>query len=299
MTPARWRLVRVLAGVAFLAAVLLTTGVGPAVDGLRALDAPTLLAGTALALPATVACAWRWRLVARRLGVGIDLAPAVTACYRAQFLNTTLPGGIAGDVHRGLVHGRTVDAIGRALRAVVVERLAGQLVLAAVAVPVLLIVPSPVRPSLPDAVVGVSVGVALLSLALGIRLLVRSAWPGVVAASVGALACHLATYLLAARAVGVTASAVTLLPLALLVFVAAALPINVAGWGPREGMAAWAFGVAGLGAGPGLATAVAFGAVVLVANLPGAVALLAVRRRLGVRPTPVPVEVAAKGGPHG
>ncbi|MGJ3561879.1 hypothetical protein ACR6C2_41015 [Streptomyces sp. INA 01156] len=28
-----------------------------------------------------------------------------------------------------------------------------------------------------------------------------------------------------------------------------ALPLNVGGWGPREGVAAWAFGAAGLGAG--------------------------------------------------
>jgi hypothetical protein len=66
----------------------------------------------------------------------------------------------------------------------------------------------------------------------------------------------------------------TLVPLVLLVFLAAALPTNVAGWGPREGMAAWAFGAAGLGAEQGLAAAVAFGVVVLVANAPGAVLLV-------------------------
>ncbi len=88
-----------------------------------------------------------------------------------------------------------------------------------------------------------------------------------------ALAGHLATYLVAARAVGVTASTATLLPLALLVLVAAGLPTNVAGWGPREGVAAWTFGAAGLGADQGVATAVAYGAIVTVASLPGAVVL--------------------------
>ena len=67
-----------------------------------------------------------------------------------------------------------------------------------------------------------------------------------------------------------TTSLATLLPLAVLVLVAAGLPLNLAGWGPREGMAAWAFAAAGLGAGQGVATAVAYGAMVLVANLPGA-----------------------------
>ena len=47
------------------------------------------------------------------------------------------------------------------------------------------------------------------------------------------------------------------------------MPTNIAGWGPREGVAAWAFGVAGPGAGLGVATAVVFGVMVLVASLRG------------------------------
>ena len=61
----------------------------------------------------TVACAWRWHLVARGLGVEIALPAAVAACYRAQFLNTVLPGGVLGDVHRGVVHGRDAGETGR------------------------------------------------------------------------------------------------------------------------------------------------------------------------------------------
>ena len=65
-----------------------------------------------------------------------------------------------------------------------------------------------------------------------------------------------------------------MLPLALLVMQAAALP-NVGGWGPREGVTAWAFAAAGLGASLGVATAVAYGVMVFVASLPGAVVLVA------------------------
>jgi hypothetical protein len=53
--------------------------------------------------------------------------------------------------------------------------------------------------------------------------------------------------------------------------------VNVAGWGPREGVAAWAFAAAGLGAGHGVATAVVYGMMVLVAGLPGAAVLLVPR----------------------
>jgi glycosyltransferase 2 family protein len=50
---------------------------------------------------------------------------------------------------------------------------------------------------------------------------------------------------------------------------------NVGGWGPREGVTAWAFAVAGLGASVGVATAVVYGVMVFVASLPGAAVLLA------------------------
>ena len=54
---------------------------------------------------------------------------------------------------------------------------------------------------------------------------------------------------------------------------AAALP-NVGGWGPREGVTAWAFAAAGLGASLGVATAVVYGVMVFVATLPGAAVLV-------------------------
>ena len=89
--------------------------------------------------------------------------------------------------------------------------------------------------------------------------------------------------MIAARSAGATAPLSELLPLALLVLLAAALP-NVGGWGPREGVTAWAFAAAGLGASLGVATAVVDGVMVFVASLPGAVVLaVAWVRRDGVR----------------
>jgi hypothetical protein len=64
-----------------------------------------------------------------------------------------------------------------------------------------------------------------------------------------------------------------MLPLALLAMLAMVLP-SVAGWGFREGAAAWVFGAAGLGAAQGVATAVVYGVLVLVASLPGALVLV-------------------------
>jgi hypothetical protein len=71
----------------------------------------------------------------------------------------------------------------------------------------------------------------------------------------------------------------------LLILIAMGLPLNVGGWGPREGVAAWAFGAAGLTADLGVSTAVVYGVLVLVASLPGAVVLLAWRWGSGQRTT--------------
>jgi hypothetical protein len=89
-----------------------------------------------------------------------------------------------------------------------------------------------------------------------------------------ALAGHLATFLVAARAAGSSAPVTRLAPLMLLALLAMALPVNIGGWGPREGVTAWAFGAAGLSATQGLTIAVAYGVFAFVASLPGAVVLL-------------------------
>ncbi|MDQ1513341.1 MAG: glycosyltransferase 2 family protein, partial [Microbacteriaceae bacterium] len=105
--------------------------------------------------------------------------------------------------------------------------------------------------------------------------------PGVAAASLLVAAGHAAVFLVAARMTGTTGSIARMLPVALLVMLAMAVPVSIAGWGPREGVAAWAFGAAGLGAAQGVATATAYGVLALVAVLPGAVVVFTDRLRKG------------------
>jgi glycosyltransferase 2 family protein len=300
-TVLRWA--RPIAGAGILAVLVLRLGTGPFLDGVRKIDAWSLAAAAGIAALTTVCSAWRWSLVARGLGVAVPLRPAVASYYRSQFLNATLPGGVLGDVHRGVRHGREAGDVSRGLRAVAWERLAGQGVQLVLTLFVLVLLPSPVRSSVPFlaiVLVAVIVGAALLTRAeprsgssrwartlratasdLRNGLYARRAWPGIVLASVLVVAGHVATFLIAARVAGSTASAAQLMPLALLVLLAAAVPANIGGWGPREGVAAWAFGAAGLGASQGVATASVFGVMVFVSSLPGAVVLIAswVRRQ--------------------
>ena len=101
----------------------------------------------------------------------------------------------------------------------------------------------------------------------------KRALPTIVLASAIAVVGHVLTFVIAARAVGVTAPLDRLVPLALISTMAMVLP-NIGGWGPREGITAWAFSAAGLGAGLGAATAVTYGILVLAASLPGGFVLL-------------------------
>jgi uncharacterized membrane protein YbhN (UPF0104 family) len=301
----RWA--RPAVAAAALAVVIWRLGTGPFLDGVRALDGRALLAAAAIFLVTTVCCAWRWKIVARRLGVRLSLPAAVAAYYRCLFLNITLPGGVAGDVHRGVSHGRDVHDVGLALRAVVWERTAGQVVQVVLTISVLFVLPSPVRSSMPlvvVALVAAAVGVVLVdrvqmgrarprwerarnAVVADIRgaLLHRDALPAVALASTVAVLGYAVMFLIAARTAGVTAPVSRLLPLASVAILAMVLP-SIGGWGPREGATAWVFSAAGLGAGRGAATAVAYGVMVLAASLPGGLVLVVgwLPRRRAARP---------------
>jgi hypothetical protein len=281
-----WRRVNFAVAGVTLAVLVWHLGTGPFLDGLHAVDGWALAAASGLAGLTTVCCAWRWRIVARGLGVELALGRAVTAYYRSLFLNVTLPGGVVGDVHRGISHGRDTSDIGRGLGGVGLERAAGQVVQVVITVAVLLVLPSPVHAVMP--LVALALIAVAICAALGARAYLRDwlpawrDWPAIALASTLVLAGHVATFLIAARSAGVTAPASELLPLALLVMQGAALP-NLAGWGPREGVTAWAFAAAGLGASLGVATAVVYGVMVFVASLPGAVILIAAALRIPAR----------------
>jgi uncharacterized membrane protein YbhN (UPF0104 family) len=291
-----WAWVKVLGGLAILAVLVWRVGAGGFLDGLRVISPGTLLAATGIGLLTTLFSAWRWCLVARGLGIPLRLPGAVADYYRALFLNAALPGGVLGDVHRAVGHGRHVGNLGLGVRSVVLERSAGQVVVVAVGVLVLAVSPGPsLLPvgSVPPALaVAIAVGVVAAAVLAGRRLwrttsrwgrmwraavaevrralLSRRAWPGILATSTAALAGYLATFLVAARAAGVTAPTLHLVPLLMLALLAMTIPLNVGGWGPREGVCAWAFGMAGLGTTQGLTVAVVYGVSVLVASVPGA-----------------------------
>ena len=244
--------------------------------------------------------------------VDLGLRHAVGAYYRSLFLNSVLVGGVVGDVHRAVRHGRRAGDVVRGLRAVAWERLCGQVVQAAVTVAVLMALPTSVRAALPYVLGGLAgvatlVGCAALvmretgrrgrtratrapqltraarTVAADLRhgLLAPGVWPQLVLASVLVVAGHTAVFVAAARLAGSAAPLAELVALLLVVQMALVVPLGIGGWGLREGAAAWAFGAAGLGAATGVTVAVLYAVLMLVAVAPGGGLLLtdAVRQR--------------------
>ena len=296
-----WAWARPLGGAAILVFVVWRVGTGPFLDAVRQINVRCLVVAIVLGIVTTTASAWRWSVIAGALGLRLPLRTAVADCYRSIFLNATLPGGVLGDVHRAVSHGREVGDVGRGVRAVVWERTAGQVVQSVLALVVLLTFPSPVRSAMPVVAGIVLMVLAVLSVLIfavprteesrwarivrtvrsdvAVGVLAPGVWPRVVLSSVLAVAGHVATFLVAAHAAGVHAGPSVLVPLALLALLVMTVPLNVGGFGPREGVAAWAFAAAGLTAGLGVTTAVLYGALVLLASLPGAAVLLLRRLR--------------------
>jgi uncharacterized membrane protein YbhN (UPF0104 family) len=288
-------------GAALLAVLAVRLGAGPFLQGLSGATLPALALAVAIGAATTVLSALRWVRAARLLGLPLPATRAVSDYYAALFLNAVLPGGVLGDVRRAALHGRDAGRVRAATGALLLERCAGQVVLVVAAAAVWLVDPSVVPGPAPVwRVVAVVLGIAVLGAALAVALRFARVVPRLhvrdvstmLGASAVALCGHVAMFVLAARTVGVGISVVGLLPLALVALLAMSLPLNLAGWGPREGATAWAFAGAGLGAGQGVTVAVLYGVFALVAGLPGAAVLLSRRsvpseRALEARREPV------------
>ncbi len=298
-------LLRLVAGVIVLWFLGRELGAAPFAAGLRAVTWQGVVAAVTLTALTTVCSAWRWQVVARALGTDIGLPRATGAYYRSLFLNSVLPGGILGDVHRAVTQGRRAGDVAQGVRAVGWERLCGQVIQAVVTAVVLLALPSPVRPVLPYVLAGIAgvVGCAALVVKVAPRLgrsrparaaraiaadlrrglLVRGVWPQLALASVLVVTGHTATFVIAARIAGSTAPLGELIALLMVIQIAAGIPLSIGGWGPREGAAAWAFAAAGFGAATGVTVSTLYAVLMLAAVTPGAGLLLkdAVRRHRG------------------
>ena len=297
-------LVRFGVSLAFLALLASWLDLDDLAGRLASLEPTWVALALGLSVLQVVASAWRWRFTAGRLGLRLPFGEALREYYLATFLNQVLPGGVLGDVSRAWRHARSAteearrsrDPSGSIVRAVVLERASGQLVMAGVATLSVLLLPLPLGPGGRALLLGglLLAGVLLAMLLARSRRALPShrslagriwhdAWAGLLApralpvqllTSLLVVGTYLATWVAAARAVGVETPMPILLPLVAPVLMAMLVPMTVAGWGAREGAAAALWAAVGLPGAEGVAVSVAYGLLVLFASVPGAVVLL-------------------------
>ncbi|WP_070990148.1 lysylphosphatidylglycerol synthase transmembrane domain-containing protein [Halofilum ochraceum] len=292
MTRRTTTALRITVSLGLLTLLLTQVNAGAVAARLAALDVRWLLPIFALTVLQVIASAWRWRFTAARLGLPLPLGTAIREYYLATFANQVLPGGVLGDVGRAGRHAMASGEPGPAARAVVLERASGQ-VAAAVITVAALAVGAPALPSDATTVALIAGGVIATLAAMAFlrvrrqpagmlavfwrdtvrALLSRDAWLPQLAGSLAIAASYVGVYALAGIALD-TPDLTTWLPLVPLVLLAMVIPISVAGWGVREGVAAATWTAAGLNPADGTALAIAYGALVLVASLPGLVFLL-------------------------
>ena len=172
------------------------------------------------------------------------------------------------------------DPAGPAWRAVIIERASGQLVVAALSLPVLLALLGPAVLLPAGLLIALLVGLGWLGRHWPpLRALITDSylalfsngrWPLQLGLSVLIVISYGVVFALVGLGLGSTAGFGQLMLLALPALLAMLIPLSVAGWGWREAGSALAFTAIGLSASQGVAVSLTYGAVVFLASLPGA-----------------------------
>ncbi|MEQ8657664.1 MAG: lysylphosphatidylglycerol synthase transmembrane domain-containing protein [Hyphomicrobiales bacterium] len=282
-----------------LLALLWQIADGPETARILATAEPIWLLASFLALTLqTVLSAMRWQLTAAQLGIRLPKLHALREYYLAQMVNQAVPGGVVGDAARAVRSRDQVGLMGSG-QAVIFERLAGQIAMFVtmafaflatllapgglqwpvwLAPPVLLVILigtlSPLVFFMATRLPG-RIGASLRGLGQSLvkALASRDVLARQIALSFGTTFCNLVAFAFCAQAVGVTLQPIIVLALVPLILFTMLIPLTISGWGVREGAAAALLPLAGASASEGFAASVAFGLVLLVAVLPGFLAL--------------------------
>lgn len=263
--------------VVVLGAVIVLWGAENITSALRGLPWWAFAAAFVLGGSGVLAQAARWRIVARPHGIDISFPAAVARCWQASFLNSVLPGGVAGDILRGADDSTDASAssrrgaLARGFTSMAAERLIGSAVVFSAGGMVLL-------PLAPLAGVGCLL-VALAAGAVASRWLRGLAWAALLRLLLLAVLgwSFFAGLFVVAILILAPGTPLAVMPGAAAVALAGmSLPVGVGGWGVREIAAAWSFSLNDLPAEAGIRVSVGYGVLALTSTLPGA-AIFAVR----------------------
>ena len=291
-------LLRGLLGLALLGAVLALADPARVLAQLRQAHPGWLLAGLAAAVASNVVSALRWRALARWLGADLHVGDACRWYFQAIGLNALLPGAVVGgDVYRAVVLRRAGQDTLASSWSVVLDRVSGLWMLCAIGGLGAAACADVLAPWL-RLPAGVFIALMLAGTALWLLLpwalpaLLRRWCPGWLAPlrtaalrpEVGAqlgwqVLASVAVQILSAAALagGGLALGVQLSPAAWAfaiapVFLMAALPVSVGGWGTREAAAVAALAPFGVAAPAAVGVGVIYGVYGLAQGALGALA---------------------------
>ena len=291
-------LLRGLLGLALLGAVLALADPARVLAQLRQAHPGWLLAGLAAAVASNVVSALRWRALARWLGADLHVGDASRWYFQAIGLNALLPGAVVGgDVYRAVVLRRAGQDTLASSWSVVLDRVSGLWMLCAIGGLGAAACADVLAPWL-RLPAGVFIALMLAGTALWLLLpwalpaLLRRWCPGWLAplrtaalrpdfgAQLGwQVLASVAVQILSAAALagGGLALGVQLSPAAWAfaiapVFLMAALPVSVGGWGTREAAAVAALAPFGVAAPAAVGVGVIYGVYGLAQGALGALA---------------------------
>ena len=306
MKRARKALIRGLLGLALLAAVLALADPARVAAQLRQAQPGWLLAGLAAGIASNLVSALRWRALAQWLGAPVSARDACRWYFQAIGLNALLPGAVVGgDFYRAVMLRRASHATATVLApgwSVVLDRVSGLWMLCAIgglgaAACADVLAPWLRLPA--GAFAALMLAGTLLWLALPwalpvllrwaprrwqggwlvpLRLAVarpdfRRQWVGQALASAAVQVLSAAALAAGGMALGVALPALVWAWAIAPVFLMAALPLSVGGWGTREAAAVAALAPFGVAAPAAVGVGMIYGLYGLVQGALGALAL--------------------------
>lgn len=256
--------------------------------------------------------ALRWREIADVCGIHIGLSPISHIAFIANFFNQVLPSSVGGDAARVWLLARKGGGWASATYSVLIDRIAGVLILALIVIACLPWTLTLIHDVLARAVLiligaGAVIG-ALVFLGIGMlprrwfdrfmptRHLAetsRAAWrlcrmPGpALIVTACSIAIHVMTVTVAWCCMKAVAAPVGFAPILFLmppVLLVATVPISIAGWGVRESSMVMAFASAGLSQSDGLMLSILFGATSFAVGALGGLVWIASGVKVGRPP---------------
>ena len=306
MKRARKALIRGLLGLALLAAVLALADPARVAAQLRQAQPGWLLAGLAAGIASNLVSALRWRALAQWLGAPVSARDACRWYFQAIGLNALLPGAVVGgDFYRAVMLRRASHATATVLApgwSVVLDRVSGLWMLCAMgglgaAACADVLAPWLRLPAGAFAMLTLAATLLWLALPWALPLLLRWSparlqggwlvplrlavarphfrrlWVGQALASAAVQVLSAAALAAGGMALGVALPALVWAWAIAPVFLMAALPLSVGGWGTREAAAVAALAPFGVAAPAAVGVGMIYGLYGLVQGALGALAL--------------------------